>query len=184
MIDRAQSYATEAHRGQNYGPTDKPYTYHLERVVAVLQRFGIEDENLLAAGWLHDIIEDTKTTAKDLHQEFGPRVAALVDAVTDGLGETREARKQRPYSLIPKVPDAVCLKLADRIANLEASIDEGHKRLLDRYAQEHTGFVAALYCGSYLPMWEYLAQLFEKHGCGNVGWAVVCSHSAEETQHE
>lgn len=179
MIERAKLYAEAAHAGQKYGPSDKPYTYHLEQVVNVLKRFGINDPEILAAGWLHDAIEDTDTTAENLRFLFGSRIADLVDAVTDGPGQTRELRKARPYRLIPQCPGAVALKLADRIANLEASIDEGHTRLLGRYAREHEGLLEAIYDGTCLPMWRHLASLFKKNGCGNVGIIVVLADPLE-----
>ena len=144
---------------------ENPYTYHLEKVVNVLLRFNITDPNILAAGWLHDSLEDTATTKEDLVENFGQRIADLVDAVTDGEGATRELRKARPYGLIPTVPGAVQLKLADRIANLEASIDEGHDRLLKRYAVEHTKFIESLYDGGNLNMWGRLDEIFELGGC-------------------
>lgn len=179
MIERAKTYAEKAHKGQNYGPSEKPYTYHLEKVVGVLRRFGIEDMDILSAGWLHDILEDTETTFENLMDEFGSRVATLVDAVTDGPGPTRTQRKLRPYRLIPLCPGALELKLADRIANLEASLDEGHTRLLERYAKEHVGFLGALFDGTCLPMWDHLAGLFEKGGCGNAGIVVVLANPRE-----
>ena len=163
MIEKARIYAKKAHGRQMYG--ENPYTYHLEKVVNVLLRFNIQDPDMLAAGWLHDSLEDTATTKEDLVQHFGQRVADLVDAVTDGEGDTRELRKARPYSLIPNVCGAAVLKLADRIANLEASIDEGHDRLLKRYAVEHTKFTESLYNGGNLEMWGRLEEIFKLGGC-------------------
>jgi len=164
VIKKAREFAINAHEGQFYGPSDKPYSYHLEKVVLVLKRFGIETPEILAAGWLHDALEDTDVTLEDITENFGIEVARLVDAVTDGEGATRSERKARPYRLIPTCPGAVCLKLADRIANLEASISEGHDRLLRRYASEHPAFMSALYNGSCPAMWMYLDHLFLSHG--------------------
>lgn len=158
MIEEARRFAYQAHEGQRYG--ENPYTYHLEQVVLVLKRFNVTDPDILAAGWLHDSLEDTPTTKQDLVDKFGTRIADLVDAVTDGEGETRELRKARPYQLIPTVEGAAQLKLADRIANLEASLREGHDRLLKRYAKEHAKFTKALYDGQNLNMWRRLQEIF------------------------
>ena len=167
MIEQARRFATKAHGDQMYG--DQPYTYHLGKVVDVLVRFKHEDPALLAAGWLHDTLEDTSATFDDIQDEFGFEIAALVDAVTDGPGSSRAERKIRPYNMIPKCPGAVILKLADRIANIEASLDEGHDRLLKRYAKEHPSFHAALFDGRLaMDMWEHLDKIFELGGCGNV----------------
>jgi guanosine-3',5'-bis(diphosphate) 3'-pyrophosphohydrolase len=144
---------------------ENPYTYHLGKVVEVLERFKVTDPDILAAGWLHDILEDTPTTVEDLWDEFGFSVSALVDAVTDGEGGSRKERKARPYALIPRIPGAIFLKLADRIANLEASLDEGHDRLRKMYTKEHPGFREALYDGeTALKMWEHLDRIFDPVG--------------------
>ena len=99
---------------------------------------------MLAAGWLHDSIEDTSITIKDLRLEFGERIAKLVDALTDGPGATRGERKARPYSLIPTVPGATILKLADRIANVEEARQNHIPRFIRQYRIEHPAFEQAL----------------------------------------
>jgi len=72
------------------------------------------------------------------------RVAALVDAVSDGQGANRKERKERPYALIPTVPDAILLKLADRIANLENGY-ASESNLIAMYTKEQPYFEERLY---------------------------------------
>jgi guanosine-3',5'-bis(diphosphate) 3'-pyrophosphohydrolase len=139
MLELARTRAEMAHLGQKYG--DEPYIAHCERVVEVLRRFGFEDEHLLAAGYLHDTLEDTHLTKDRLVNEFGQRVADLVDACTDGPGRNRKARKERPFRLIPKTPGALAVKLADRITNVESS----GKKLAAMYRKEHPVFLSRLY---------------------------------------
>lgn len=182
MIEEARRFAYQAHEGQRYG--ENPYTYHLEQVVLVLKRFDITDPDIIAAGWLHDSLEDTPTTKQDLVDRFGTRIADLVDAVTDGEGETRELRKARPYRLIPTVKGAAQLKLADRIANLEASLREGHDRLLKRYAKEHAKFVKALYDGENLDMWQRLQEIFIVGRCDNVPPVVPIAETTDGGRYE
>lgn len=137
LIDDARRVALAAHGEQRYG--DEPYGVHLEAVVVVLRRFGVESDLLLAAGWLHDVLEDTALGAAELRAALAgheaeaiERILAIVDACTDGVEGNRAARKERVYRLAPLVPGAVVVKLADRIANVEASraaADVGRMRM-------------------------------------------------------
>lgn len=133
LIHRAQWFSSVVHEGQKYGP--KPYTHHLERVHAVLRRFGVEDEEVLAAGWLHDVLEDTAITYKQLELGFGRRVADIVFDVTDELGRSRAERKDKTYKKTAKNKDAIVVKLADRIANAEQQ-REYDNHMIEKYRVE------------------------------------------------
>lgn len=137
LVETARSLALSAHGDQRYG--DAPYAVHLAAVVAVLERHGLTAPELLAAGWLHDSIEDTTLSRDEVAGAVGERVAAIVDAVSDGPGESRAERKRRPYRLIPQTPGAVLIKLADRIANVAACVGR-RPRKLAVYRGEHPGF--------------------------------------------
>jgi len=140
IVDRAERFAVHAHGDQRYG--DRPYRDHLAEVVAVLRRFGVDDPELLAAGWLHDVLEDTAATRAQLQERFGRRVTEAVWALTDGPGDDRAARKRVSYARIARSADAAVVKLADRIANCEAP-----KGMLDVYRAEHPAFLAAVRAG-------------------------------------
>lgn len=160
LLKKAREFALKAHAGQRYEPFD--YGHHLNAVVEVLQRFGIQDERVLAAGWLHDTVEDTEITLVEIKKEFGEDVADMVDAVTDGPGTTREEKKERVYRLIPITRGALEVKLADRIANVEMSKGEfGKARKFTRYAIEHENCFKKLRGQSAEEMWKYLDSLFE-----------------------
>ena len=142
--DRARDYATLKHEGQRYG--DRPYTVHLIAVHQVAIDFGA-DLPVRVAAWLHDVIEDTDADRAELEAMFGDEVAALVWAVT-GEGSTRA---ERVASMHRKVADAGALaaqlKLADRIANVEASVVGGTATasLLAMYRREQQGLESALW---------------------------------------
>lgn len=138
IVKHACEFAVYAHGDQMYG--DKPYYYHLRAVVSTMQAFSIWDKEILAAGYLHDTLEDTEVTKADLVTLFGQSVADMVDACTDGEGKNRAERKARPYSLIPNVPGAVTVKIADRLANVMANYVEGNDGLLAMYDKEHRKF--------------------------------------------
>ena len=167
ILEKAQFYAKSQHGQQTYG--EHPYFYHLTEVVEVLKRYSISDVEILSAAWLHDILEDTPTSKDQLKQAFGDIIANLVDAVTDGAGLTRQERKARPYGLIAQNPDALIIKLADRISNVEKSIAWGQNYYLDRYRKEQFLFKESLYflepqkyATQLNLMWKYLENLLQK----------------------
>jgi guanosine-3',5'-bis(diphosphate) 3'-pyrophosphohydrolase len=150
---RAREFAIAAHGDQRYG--SEPYVVHLAAVRQVLRDFGYGGELGLAA-WLHDTVEDTAVTVEELEREFGPRVAALVWAVT-GVGENRKERTASAYAKLRALPDAITVKLADRIANSEASA-RSNPRLLAMYRDELPTFTAALGEHGDPAMWERLRR--------------------------
>ena len=135
----AKRLATLAHGDQKYGA--EPYTAHLRAVREVLRNFGIAGE-LGVAAWLHDTLEDTSVVSNTLRTTYGKRVTDLVVAVT-GYGETRAERNANAYAKMKLYPQAVKLKLADRIANVEASRKSASQIFL-MYRKEHAGFREAL----------------------------------------
>jgi (p)ppGpp synthase/HD superfamily hydrolase len=159
LVVRAKRFATEVHEGQRYG--EAPYTSHLSSVVQVLVDAGVQDEHVLAAGWLHDVLEDTDTAPMGLVRLFGVRVMWLVQSCT-GEGRTRKERIATIYRRIRAHPDAAIVKLADRIANVEAA--GPGSRHLDRYRNEQRGFADAV--RSHVPpvMWQRLERALRAEG--------------------
>jgi len=119
-ITFAKQFATLHHvirKGQMYGVL--PYTHHLAAVENQLRLFGEKREEMLTAAWLHDIVEDTEVKLRDIEENFGEEVARLVGAVTSEQGENRKIRNALTYPKIRNAgPDAIRLKLADRLANV------------------------------------------------------------------
>lgn len=154
-IKVAKFFASVKHAGQSYS-FGLPYTHHLAAVETVLVRFGRTDDLLRVSAWLHDVVEDTGTKLKEVAEMFGQDVADLVGAVTNEPGENRKVRHALTY---PKIRagglHAVELKLADRIANVEAG-----GKLVGMYQKEHEDFRRALYTpGEAEDMWAYLNTL-------------------------
>lgn len=140
--ERARAFALKAHGNQKYGT--EPYSVHLAAVRQVLADFGITNPFLLQAAWLHDTIEDTGTSRAEVVEAFGERVASLVWAVS-GFGPNRRARNLDAYDKIQNFgnPWAAALKLADRIANAEAS-KKNKPDLWKMYREEQRAFVYVL----------------------------------------
>lgn len=123
LVARARYYAERAHGAIDHRRkySGRPYAEHLERVAArVADATG--DPEAVAAAWLHDVVEDTPTTHAEIEAAFGPRVAALVHALTDAdraVGN-RAARKAIDRARLADAPAAAqSVKLADLIDNAE-----------------------------------------------------------------
>jgi guanosine-3',5'-bis(diphosphate) 3'-pyrophosphohydrolase len=160
-VDDARNFALMAHRNQRY--SDQPYSVHLEHVVAVLHRYDINNPEIIAAAWLHDVIEDTEVSPRAM-QQFGSYVAHLVWCVTNQPGANRRERNAGTYPKIRSNRHAILVKLADRIANAECSHKGGGK--LDMYRKEYAGFRDALYFTDHVEaadMWARLDELLANH---------------------
>ena len=122
LIDRARQFASAAHRnvGQLRKYSGQPYEEHLRKVAEIVSR-ATDDAEMIAAAWLHDVVEDTPTTIEDVERAFGPGVRALVDALTDVSRPhhgNRAARKALDRAhLAGASARAQTVKLADLIDN-------------------------------------------------------------------
>ncbi len=161
MIEtKAKIFALKAHQGQLYGTRD--YFFHLEAVVAIAKEFKL-DENMVAGCWLHDTIEDCKVSYQDIKELCGEQIAEIVYCVTDELGRNRKERKLKTYPKIKNNPDALCVKLCDRIANMQQSFLDNNDRLSAMYLEEHKEFKSQLYSAdsseTLLLLWKRLDDL-------------------------
>jgi (p)ppGpp synthase/HD superfamily hydrolase len=151
-IAAAKTFAALVHDEKRYGA--EPYSRHLQDVVDVLLKFEVTTKDILAAGYLHDVLEDTEVTKDTLLNLFGSRVTELVFAVTDGEGKNRAERKAAMY---PKVrymgPDALMVKLADRIANVSHAIAANNIPMFMMYGKEQPHFAKELRSFGMMDRW-------------------------------
>lgn len=114
LIDRARAAAAAAHAGQLDKQGRDYVEAHLEPVAEALTAHQPE---VVAAGWLHDIVEDADWTVERVAEEFGPEVARAVDAVTRRADETYDELIERAAA------DQLgrLVKLADNSVNLAAN---------------------------------------------------------------
>ena len=120
-IVAAAQFAAGKHREQRRKGTDaSPYINHPLALAGTLaMEGGVDDADVLMAAILHDTIEDTKTTPRELELAFGLRVASVVVEVTDVKGQSKRLRKQLQITHAPQLSDrAKLVKLADKICNL------------------------------------------------------------------
>jgi (p)ppGpp synthase/HD superfamily hydrolase len=99
----ALAFADQRHAGQTRDIDDLPFVTHPVEVACLLHEAGYQDE-VVAAGVLHDVLEDTDAERSDLEARFGPRVAELVEAVTDDPSIEDDA--ERKAALRRQVADA------------------------------------------------------------------------------
>ena len=126
--ERALAFANNAHSatGQVRKYTNEPYICHPIEVASIVSTVT-SDEDVIAAAFLHDTIEDTAITHQDILLEFGTVVAELVRWVSDvstPADGTRAVRKAIDREHISKAPaDAKTIKLADVISNIRNIAD-------------------------------------------------------------
>jgi GTP pyrophosphokinase len=134
LLTEAYAIAQRAHAGQ-IRRQGTPYLDHLVEVVLILaEDLGVADPALLAAGLLHDAVEDSALTVEDLGG-LPPRTRELVALLTDPEpGMTGRARRAH-YRQIWKDPDATLLKAADRLSNIRDVVAQAEPAFTRRYVR-------------------------------------------------
>ena len=145
LMQRAMRFATNAHKGQTR--SDKsPYIGHPMAVAQMLWENGLRDPEIMAVAYLHDTIEDCGVTEEEVCRLFGIRVARGVVQLTNMIeGEIHEKAFGKPPWSVKHAAllehcrhmhdDYKCVKLADRIHNLEDSKKDWKPKRLRRYAR-------------------------------------------------
>ena len=168
VLAQAVACAEQAHKGQQRA-SGEPYYSHALAVANILDELKLDHETL-AAAILHDVVEDTTVTLKDIETGFGPVIARLVDGVTkmDRIGEFQEAGKSGLYEggqaeslrklLLAMAEDVrvVLIKLADRLHNMR-TLEHLDVERQQRIAQETMDIYAPL--ANRLGIWQVKWEL-------------------------
>jgi (p)ppGpp synthase/HD superfamily hydrolase len=148
LVSRARAFAAHAHRAIDHKRkyTGEDYIVHSAEVAAIVATVPHTDE-MLAAAWLHDTVEDTGVAIETIRAEFGPIVAMyvadLTDVSTPDLGN-RAVRKAIDLAHTAKAcADAKTIKLADLLSNT-ASIVEHDPGFARVYLKEKSAMLAVL----------------------------------------
>jgi (p)ppGpp synthase/HD superfamily hydrolase len=136
LVSCAADFAAERHKDQRRkGKGQVPYVNHLAdvaRLLAVATKGA--DPELVAAGWLHDTVEDTATSHDELVSTFGDNIASLVMEVTDDKSLPKAERKRLQVVKTPaKTPRAKMIKLADLTSNLRQLPDDWEAQRIHDY---------------------------------------------------
>ncbi len=123
VIDRALRFGAEAHKNQ-MRKTDPaiPYFYHPASVGCVLLRAGFS-EDVVAAGVLHDVVEDTERTIGDIEQMFGSRISGLVASVSEDKKLPWLERKESYINTVLEgTHETKGISTADKLHNVRSMI--------------------------------------------------------------
>lgn len=124
LIERAYKLANDAHKGQ-LRKSGEPYIIHPLCVAIILADLEMDKETI-AAGLLHDVVEDTIFTTEEIKEQFGPDVALLVDGVTklgqlqyvDDKIDMQAENLRKMFLAMAKDIRVIIIKLADRLHNM------------------------------------------------------------------
>jgi len=181
-IEKAYQLAEKAHQGQTQ-PNGSPYISHCLAVAGILAEISVPPE-LIIAGMLHDVVEDTEITLEEVNKEFGAEIAGLVDGVTKlthlpnllrgdhqpkgktALKEQATYRKSREEAIAEALRKTylamsddirvVIVKLADRL-NIMRSLSYFSEEMQKQIAQETLDIFAPL--ANRLGIWQIKWEL-------------------------
>ncbi len=143
LVCRAFEFAYNLHEGQKRA-SGEPYICHPVAVAGLLRDLG-GDNAMVAAGFLHDIVEDTDTTPEELEQQFGKEVRQLVEGVTklskfnfESKTERQAENFRRMFLAMTQDIRVIVVKLADRLHNMRTleHLPAGKQRRIARETME------------------------------------------------
>jgi guanosine-3',5'-bis(diphosphate) 3'-pyrophosphohydrolase len=137
-LQLAHEVMTSAHEGQFRNDGITPYSVHPETVVKTLKLLGVTNTDILCAGYLHDVLEDTEYPAEKIQGNFGDIVLGIVKELTFDDNVTDEQYWQGCQNMSD---DAKRVKIADILTNLS---DKGEKS--SRFVTKRVNALKRLLC--------------------------------------
>ena len=130
FLDKAICFAVKAHSGVERRGKAFPYIVHPMEAVAIVATIT-NDQELLAAAALHDVVEDTEYTVEDIRKEFGDRVGKLVasesDLLIEGKSESESWKERKQYAIdrLAKLDrDGKIVAIGDKLSNARAMLQD------------------------------------------------------------
>ena len=127
LVSEAIAFAVKAHDGMRRKKSNVPYILH-PMEAAVIVGTMTDDQNLIAAAALHDVVEDAGITIEEIEERFGKRVRELVESETEDKRadlpptETWRIRKEESLAVLKNTNDVSVLMvwLGDKLANMRS----------------------------------------------------------------
>lgn len=139
FLSDTRNLAIKLHGEQKYG--NLPYIVHLDEVVTLAIENDLrstltllQTANLLQAAYLHDVIEDCGVSREQLEKYTNKEIADMVWAVS-GFGNNRKERKEDILKKLSEYPQAINLKMLDRLANM-TNAKKNNNPIFNMYLQE------------------------------------------------
>lgn len=156
VINKAISFAKKYHQGQ-LRKSGEPFYSHPLEVAYIISDYNLKTD-VIAASILHDIVEDTEVTIKIILENFGPRIAEMVDRLTrdrpDGSKLSIKELLNNAYELQDQ--EVVLIKLIDRLHNIRTIKSMSAQKIEKIVAETLTNFIAS---SIYLGLLEVEQQL-------------------------
>ena len=127
LVSEAIAFAVKAHDGMRRKKSEAPYILHPMEAAVIVGTLS-DDQNLIAAAALHDVVEDAGITIEEIEEKFGKRVRELVGSETEDKraelppSDTWRIRKEESLSVLAKTDDLGVLMvwLGDKLANMRS----------------------------------------------------------------
>ena len=127
LVSEAISFAVKAHDGMRRKKNDSPYILH-PMEAAVIVGTMTNDQNLIAAAALHDVVEDSGVSIEEIEEKFGACVRALVESETEDKradlppADTWRIRKEESLAVLKNTDDIAVLMvwIGDKLANMRS----------------------------------------------------------------
>ena len=167
LVSEAIAFAVKAHDGMRRKKSDAPYILH-PMEAAVIVGTMTDDQNLIAAAALHDVVEDANITIDEIEEKFGKRVRELVESETEDKRadlppeSTWRIRKEESLAVLKNTEDIGVLMvwLGDKLANMRAIYRDFKAEgigMWQRFNQKDVNEQAWYYC-SIVKMTERLSD--------------------------
>ena len=160
LIERAATLAARGHKEQMRKHGNIPYIVHPFMVSRILTKHGFRDE-VVAAGLIHDVLEDTTIPREELVGELGQEVVSIVDGLSENKSPdiTWKERKQGYIEMVRKGSDDVkAVSCADKVHNMT--------NLLHGYAEQGDAFWAGFSKPKEEKLWfeQEVLKMYDEEG--------------------
>ena len=127
LVSEAIAFAVKAHDGMRRKKSESPYILHPLEASVIVGTMS-DDQNLIAAAALHDVVEDAGISIEEIEEKFGKRVRELVESETEDKradlppADTWRARKEETLNVLKNTDDIAVLMvwMGDKLANMRA----------------------------------------------------------------